>query len=112
LPGRVVKFRFPGEPGRKVPHIGWNQVVAADGAPRERLLDGIPAEAHVYFIHSYHVEPAEPDVVALTCDYGGRFCAAVRRGNLFACQFHPEKSQAVGLKLLDNFVRGEGGQGA
>lgn len=110
LPGRVVKFRFPDEPGRKVPHIGWNQLApgpaAAAGGPPEPLMRGIGEAAHVYFIHSYYVEPAESERVALTCDYGGRFCAAVRKGNLFACQFHPEKSQAVGLRLLENFVTG------
>jgi len=98
LRGHVV--RFPAGP-LKVPHIGWNQV---DGAQDEALLAGIPAGAHFYFIHSYLAVPAEPRQVALTCDYGGRFCAAVRVDNLFACQFHPEKSQAVGLKLLANFA--------
>jgi imidazole glycerol-phosphate synthase subunit HisH len=98
LPGHVV--RFPA--GRlKVPHIGWNQV---RGAGDEPLMRGIPADAHFYFIHSYLAVPAEPRRVALTCDYGGPFCAAVRMDNLFACQFHPEKSQAVGLRLLANFA--------
>ena len=101
LRGHVV--RFPA--GRlKVPHIGWNQVRAARAG--EPLLAGIPPEAHFYFIHSYLAVPAEHSAVALTCDYGGPFCAAVRVGNLFACQFHPEKSQAVGLRLLSNFASG------
>ena len=98
LPGHVV--RLPAGP-LKVPHIGWNQVRGARGEP---LLRGIPAEAHFYFIHSYVAVPDEARSVALTCDYGGAFCAAVRQGNLFACQFHPEKSQAVGLRLLANFA--------
>ena len=98
LPGRVV--RFAPSVG-KVPHIGWNQVRGAEGEP---LLRGIPPEAHFYFIHSYVAVPAEARSVALTCDYGGAFCAAVRQENLFACQFHPEKSQAVGLRLLANFA--------
>lgn len=102
LPGRVV--RFSGAGGLKVPHIGWNQVRGA--GRREPLLAGVPADAHFYFIHSYCAVPAEPGLVALSCDYGGEFCAAVRRDNLFACQFHPEKSQAVGLRLLANFVAG------
>jgi glutamine amidotransferase len=96
--------RFSGAGGLKVPHIGWNQVRGA--GRREPLLAGVPADAHFYFIHSYCAVPAEPDLVALSCDYGGEFCAAVRRDNLFACQFHPEKSQAVGLRLLANFVAG------
>jgi imidazole glycerol-phosphate synthase subunit HisH len=98
LPGRVV--RFPAGP-LKVPHIGWNQVRALKGEP---LLAGIPADVHFYFIHSYLAVPAEARHVALTCDYGGPFCAAVRVDNLFACQFHPEKSQTVGLRLLSNFA--------
>ena len=98
LPGHVV--RLPAGP-LKVPHIGWNQV---RGARDEPLLRGIPPEAHFYFIHSYVAVPDEARSVALTCDYGGAFCAAVRQENLFACQFHPEKSQAVGLRLLANFA--------
>jgi imidazole glycerol-phosphate synthase subunit HisH len=98
LPGRVV--RIPASAG-KVPHIGWNQVHARRPEP---LLAGIPDAAHVYFIHSYVAEPADPSIVALTVDYGGELCAAIRSGNLFACQFHPEKSQAVGLRILQNFV--------
>ncbi len=98
LRGHVV--RFPRGP-LKVPHIGWNQVRPVKSEP---LLDGIPEEAHFYFIHSFVAVPAEARQVALTCDYGGPFCAAVREGNLFACQFHPEKSQAMGLRLLENFA--------
>jgi glutamine amidotransferase len=99
LRGHVVRFPH----GQlKVPHIGWNQVRAVRDEP---LLAGIPDQAHFYFIHSYVAVPAEARQVALTCDYGGSFCAAVRVDNLFACQFHPEKSQAVGLRLLENFGR-------
>jgi glutamine amidotransferase len=99
LRGRVVKFRGGG--GLKVPHMGWNQIERRRSEP---LLAGLPQGAHFYFIHSYFVQPAELELTALTCDYGGSFCAAVRRDNLFACQFHPEKSQAVGLRLLANFI--------
>jgi glutamine amidotransferase len=100
LPGRVVRFD---RPGLKVPHMGWNQVIRArpHGDP---VLEGVPDEAYVYFVHSYYVVPARDDLVALWCDYGGRFCAAVRHENLFATQFHPEKSQKVGLALLAGFV--------
>jgi glutamine amidotransferase len=103
LPGRVERLRGTDGAGGvlKVPHIGWNQVRALR---REPLLAGVPDGAHFYFIHSYCVRPALADLVALTFDYGGEFCAAVRRDNLFACQFHPEKSQAVGLRVLTNFV--------
>lgn len=104
LPGRVVRFR-PADPAIKVPHMGWNQVqrpaAAATGDP---MLAGIPANTDFYFVHSYYAAPADPATVALTCDYDVPFAAAVRKDNVFACQFHPEKSQAAGLRLLANFV--------
>lgn len=106
--GHVVKFRpglADGERPLKIPHMGWNRVIRTPAAAGEPLLSGIPDDAHVYFVHSYHVVPTDPAVTVLECEYGARFCAAIRRDNLFACQFHPEKSQAVGLRLLENFVR-------
>jgi glutamine amidotransferase len=97
--GHVVKFRGD---GLKVPHIGWNQVVRVSDDP---LLKGIPPEAYFYFVHSYYPAPSSRAVTVLETEYGPhRFCAAIRQDNLFACQFHPEKSQAVGLRLLENFV--------
>jgi glutamine amidotransferase len=103
VPGRVVRFTPRAEDGapRKVPHIGWNAVRPTRPDP---LLAGIADGAYVYFLHSFHAVPADPTHAIATCDYGGRFCAAIRAGNLFACQFHPEKSQAVGRRLLENFV--------
>lgn len=102
LGGEVVKFAASAE--RKVPHIGWNQIFTPAGRAPDPLLRGIPDGAHVYFVHSYYAVPRDPSVTAVESDYGGRFCAAVRKDNLFACQFHPEKSQQVGLTLLRNFV--------
>jgi imidazole glycerol-phosphate synthase subunit HisH len=104
LPGRVVRFR-PASPALKVPHMGWNQVRLAhpEGRP-EPLLAGIADGSYFYFVHSYYVDPADRSLWALGCEYGERFAAAVRKDNLFACQFHPEKSQRVGLALLANFV--------
>jgi glutamine amidotransferase len=99
LPGRVV--RFPARPELKVPHMGWNQVRLCRDEP---LWRGIPDGSYVYFVHSYHAVPGS-GVTCLETDYGGRVCAAIRHENLFACQFHPEKSQAVGLALLGNFIR-------
>ncbi len=99
LRGKVV--RFPDRPGLKVPHMGWNDVHLCK---KEPLWQGIPDGAYVYFVHSYYAVPADP-VTCLEADYGGTFCAAIRHENLFACQFHPEKSQAVGLAILGNFVR-------
>ena len=99
LPGRVV--RFVASPGLKVPHMGWNQVTVCSGEP---LWRGLPDPAHVYFVHSYYAVPDDENLTALRTDYGGPVCAAVRKDNLFATQFHPEKSGDVGLGLLANFV--------
>jgi len=97
LPGRVR--RFAGQPGLKIPHMGWNQTRRGPGAPA-----GLPDGAFFYFVHSYYPDPARPEDVALTSEHGAPFCAAVARGPLFATQFHPEKSQAAGLALLRRFA--------
>jgi glutamine amidotransferase len=94
LAGDVARFELPS--GFKVPHMGWN-TVAWRSSDR-------PAGEHFYFVHSYHARPADESVVAAVTDYGGQFCAAVARGRLFATQFHPEKSQAAGLRLLQAFL--------
>ena len=105
--GHVVRFR-PLDLALKVPHMGWNAIHRTESARGragdDPLLAGIPDGAHVYFVHSYHVVPDDPTTTVLACEYEHRFAAAVRKDNLFACQFHPEKSQAVGLRLLANFV--------
>ena len=105
LPGRVVEFFSDGPAanpgGLKVPHIGWNALTVR---PDSRLLGGLEDGDRVYFVHSYYPEPAESDVVSATSEYGTPFCCAVERGNLAATQFHPEKSGAVGLRILRNFV--------
>ncbi|MCP5519309.1 MAG: imidazole glycerol phosphate synthase subunit HisH [Verrucomicrobiales bacterium] len=99
--GRVVRFRPA--PGLKIPQIGWNRLdIARPDCP---LLAGIPDGSHVYFVHSFRPEPADPSIVATWTEYGGRFASAVWRDNLYATQFHPEKSQEVGLRMLRNFVR-------
>jgi imidazole glycerol-phosphate synthase subunit HisH len=102
LAGEVVKFHA--EARLKVPHIGWNQIEVPAGRPRDPMLAGVPDRAYVYFVHSYYVVPRDPSIIAVETEYGGRFCSAIRRDNLFACQFHPEKSQRVGQQLLRNFV--------
>lgn len=99
LPGRVVRFR-PADRAVKVPHMGWN---AVDFAPQEPLGRDLPGR-HCYFVHSYYAVPGPGVEVVATSDHGGRFCAGVRRGNLAAFQFHPEKSGAVGLALLARFL--------
>jgi glutamine amidotransferase len=100
IPGRVVRI-VAAAPHIKVPHIGWNRIVHHRPDP---MLAGVADGAHVYFDHSYHAVPTDPGLVALDAEHGIRLTAAIRSGNLFACQFHPEKSQTVGLQILRNFV--------
>lgn len=100
LPGRVV--RFEPRPGLKVPHMGWNTLRIVQPAPIFVGLEG--TSPSVYFVHSYCARPADPRDVAAEADYPDPFCAAVRRDNLTACQFHPEKSQAVGLEMYRRFA--------
>jgi len=102
LPGRVVRLRPP-SPALKVPHMGWNRVRRLRPEP-EPMMAGVPEDAHVYFVHSYHAVPADPGLVVLEAEHGVPITAAIRKDHLFACQFHPEKSQAVGLQILRNFV--------
>ncbi|WP_312502330.1 imidazole glycerol phosphate synthase subunit HisH [Lacrimispora sp.] len=99
LPGKIV--RFPETPGLKVPHMGWNRL---DIKPGARLFKGIDSGAYVYFVHSYYLEAGRESDVAASAAYGIRFGASVERENLFACQFHPEKSSDTGLKILKNFI--------
>jgi glutamine amidotransferase len=99
LPGRVV--RFQSAPGLKIPHMGWNTLRIKRPAP---ILGGIGAAPSVYFVHSYYAVAARPDDVAAEADYPEPFAAAVWRENLMACQFHPEKSQRVGLAMYANFA--------
>ena len=101
LPGRVVRFR-PDDHALKVPHMGWNRIVQHAPDP---LLVGLDTETHYYFVHSYYAVPDDPALVVLSSHHGVPFCAAVRAGNVFACQFHPEKSQRAGLGLLAAFVQ-------
>ena len=86
----------------KVPHMGWNQVHPVRSHP---LWEGVPPGAHFYFVHSYYAVADDPGIVAASCDYGLTFTCAVARDNIFATQFHPEKSAANGLRLYENFVR-------
>jgi glutamine amidotransferase len=109
LPGDVVRFQCDKtEPRLKVPHMGWNAIRWQRDDP---LFAGLEQDAYVYFVHSYYVIPGVPEggdldesVASADCDYGGPFCASVRKDNLWATQFHPEKSQRVGLKMLENFT--------
>ncbi len=110
IPGHVV--RFPGHlkdndgNNLKIPHMGWNQVHQA----QHTLWDGIPQDSRFYFVHSYYAKPDNGSVVAGTSDYPNAFACALAQNNIFAVQFHPEKSQAVGLQLLTNFLHWDGQQ--
>jgi imidazole glycerol-phosphate synthase subunit HisH len=102
LPGEVVKFNVASP--LKVPHMGWNACRRVPGAALPPLLADTPDGTYFYFVHSFYPVPADRRDLALTADHGGSFCAAVARDNIFACQFHPEKSQRAGLALLARFV--------
>ena len=102
LPGKVVRFDGPRLDGLKIPQMGWNQL-RLRRTPAE--LEGIGEAPYVYFVHSYYVVPADPAIVVASTTYGVDFAAAISWKNVFACQFHPEKSQAIGLRILENFVR-------
>ena len=98
LPGKIVVF--PKRDGFKIPHMGWNSLQIRDGA---RLFQGVAQYSYVYFVHSFYLKAAEPSDVAATTEYITHVHASVERGNVFACQFHPEKSGEVGLQILKNF---------
>ena len=99
LPGKIL--RIPDHPGLKIPHMGWNSLSVTPGA---RLFRGIENGAYVYFVHSYYCKADDESIVAATTEYSTHIHAAVERGNVFACQFHPEKSGSVGLQILKNFI--------
>lgn len=98
LAGRVRRF----EGDLVVPHMGWNQIHQRRPVP---LFDGVPDSSYAYFVHSYYVDPEEPEVIAATTDYGIDYASVVARDNLYAIQFHPEKSQDVGERILRNFLQ-------
>ena len=98
VPGRVIKF--PPAVGI-IPHMGWNQLKIASDTP---LLAGVDRDSYVYFVHSYYVVPDQAEVIAATTDYGIDFVSAIAKDSIYGLQFHPEKSQAVGLKILKNFL--------
>lgn len=99
LDGRIL--RIPQEEGLKIPHIGWNSLQLQNNG---RLMKNLPEEPYVYFVHSYYLKAKEESIVKAVTEYGTRIHASVEQGNLFACQFHPEKSGTVGLQILKNFA--------
>lgn len=98
IPGRVKKFVL--DPALKVPHMGWNDIAIVRPAPP---FEGVATGSRCYFVHSYYVEPDDSAVIAAVTEYGRSFAAAVWKDNVVACQFHPEKSQRVGLQIIKNF---------
>ena len=99
LKGKIL--RIPDKEGLKIPHMGWNSLKF----PKEgRLFKGLPEDSYVYFVHSYYLEAEEESIVTATTEYSTRIHASVEQGNVFACQFHPEKSSDVGIQILRNFV--------
>jgi len=106
MPGKVVRFdldgKLQGDGSRfKVPQMGWNRVRQVRP---HKMWEGVADNAYFYFVHSYYVQPDDASLIAGETDYGGPFCCAVARGNIFATQFHPEKSAAAGLQMYKNFV--------
>lgn len=112
LRGRVKKFRFTkrarlkAEEALKVPHMGWNTITYGSQltALRRKVLKGVPSGSYMYFVHSYFVEPKDPKTVLTTTGYGTKFVSGVCKDNVYGLQFHPEKSQGLGLRILKNFV--------
>ncbi len=102
IKGKCVRFEVDRTHRLKVPHMGWNQLNMKRDCP---LYRGLEAGTNVYFVHGYHVVPEDPGVIATTTDYGGDFVSSIWRDNVMATQFHPEKSQRVGLKVLENFAK-------
>lgn len=100
LPGEIL--RIPDAPGIKIPHIGWNSLKVA---PKARIFEGLRENPYVYFVHSYYLKADDENIVAATTEYGGTIIhASVQKDNIYACQFHPEKSSTVGLQILKNFA--------
>ena len=99
LKGKIK--RIPDEDGLKVPHIGWNSLHLEHNG---RLFQNIPENSYVYFVHSYYLEAQDPEIVKASTEYGVQIHASVEKGNVFACQFHPEKSSETGLQILKNFA--------
>lgn len=99
LPGEIL--RIPSKEGLKIPHMGWNSLHLEHGG---RLFDQVSEQSYVYFVHSYYLKAGEEEIVKASTEYGVHIHASVEKGNVFACQFHPEKSSEVGLRILKNFV--------
>jgi glutamine amidotransferase len=108
IKGKVIRFKTntcDNTPHLKIPHMGWNSISIKKETP---YLKSIENETYLYFVHSYYVKPENEKVIATTTDYGVEFVSSILKDNIFACQFHPEKSQKAGLKILENFTTAAG----
>ena len=105
LQGRVSRIAAPHE---KIPHMGWNALNITENHREKGLFAGIPQDSYAYFVHSYHALPKDRAIISSTCFYGEEITASISAGNIMATQFHPEKSGDIGLKIIHNFVHGEG----
>ncbi len=103
IKGDVVPFNK--DDGLKIPHMGWNSINSKPKAAGCKLFNGVSDGSYMYFVHSYYVVPEDESVIAATTGYGRDFCSMIWKDNIFACQFHPEKSQEQGLRIIENFVR-------
>jgi len=103
IKGKVKRFKE--KDGLKIPHMGWNQIRAAGGGRRAAILNGVKNGSYMYFAHSYYVAPEDRGVILCKTNYGGNFTSGVHRDNVYGLQFHPEKSQSAGLKIIKNFVQ-------
>jgi glutamine amidotransferase len=102
IEGKVKRFKEKN--GIKIPHMGWNIVKSKVKSKKLKILDGIEKDSYMYFVHSYYVAPKDKSVILCETDYGGNFTSGVHKDNVFGLQFHPEKSQSMGLKIVENFV--------
>jgi len=103
IKGDVVPFNK--DDGLKIPHMGWNSINSKPKAAGCKLFNGVSDGSYMYFVHSYYVVPEDESVIATTTGYGRDFCSTIWKDNIYACQFHPEKSQEQGLRIIENFVR-------
>lgn len=103
IPGKVIKFP---ETKESIPHIGWNEIYCGKAKWKSTILDSVKEGSDVYFVHSYILEPDKKESILSLAKYGGHeFCSAVRKDNIYGCQFHPEKSGKIGLKIIENFIK-------
>jgi glutamine amidotransferase len=102
LKGKVRRFKDA--QGLKIPHMGWNRISVRRKAQSAKILEGVPDGAYMYFVHSYYAEPKDKDIVLCETGYGENFASGIYKGNIYAFQFHPEKSQGMGLRIIKNFA--------